>query len=138
MKRSKLLQKTINTLVDVSFRDGKIVENQVIKSIKALKTLPKYEAIRALSGYLRGVKRMQRQHTLYVETVIPPSPVQLKKIKRIVEKRVKITTTKVFINPEILGGFRLRVGDEIWDQSILGKLNQVKEAIASGGSNQPN
>lgn len=129
MKKNKLLQRTITKLIEVSFKDGKIMENQVIKSVKALKALPKYEAIKALSEYLRGLKRKQRQHTLYIETVIPPSFAQLGKIKRIVEKKVKITKTLNFINPEILGGFKLRVGDEIWDQSILGKLNQIKEAI---------
>lgn len=134
MKKSKLLQKTINKLVEASFRDGKIVENQVVKSIKALKALPKYEAIRALSEYLRGVKRMQRQYTLSIETTVPLSFSQLNKIKRIIEKKFKITRTQVFVNPEILGGFRLKIGDEIWDQSILGKLNQIKEAIASGRS----
>lgn len=135
--KSKLLQKSINRLVEASFKDGRMIENQVIKSIKALKSLPKYEAIQTLSEYLKGLKRKQRQHTLYIETVIPPSSAQLKKIKRIIEKKLTITKTKVFINPEILGGFKLQIGDEIWDQSILSKLNQIKEAI-SGGSNQSN
>lgn len=138
MKKSKLLQKTINKLIEASFKDGKIVESQVIKSIKALKSLPKYEAIGALSEYLKGVKRMERQHTLYIETVIPLPLKQLKKIKRIVEKKTKIHKTLTSINPEILGGFKLKIGDEIWDESLLGKLNQIKEAIVNGGSNQPN
>ena len=49
--------------------------------------------------------------------------------KGIVEKKVKITKVLVSINADILGGFKLRVGDEIWDESILGKIQQVKEAI---------
>lgn len=135
MKKSKLLQKTITKLVQVSFKDGKIVESQVTKSIKALKSLPRYEAIQALSEYLKQLKRMMRQHTMYIETVIPLSPTQIKKAKKIVEKKVKITKVLVNINPEILGGFKLRIGDEIWDETLLGKINQVKEAIVSGRSN---
>lgn len=131
MKKSKLLQKTITKLVDASFRDGKIVESQVTKSIKALKSLPRYEAIQALAEYLRGIKRKERQHTMYIETVIPLSPIQIKKAKKIVEKKHKITKVITQVNPEILGGFKLKVGDEIWDHSIKGKIEQIREAIVS-------
>lgn len=134
MKKDKQLQKLIKGLVGISFKDGRIVESQVTKSIKALKTLPKYQTIEALSEYLKELKRLQRQHTMFIETVIPLSSVQLKKIKKIVEKKVKVTKVVTNINPQILGGFKLRVGDEIWDETILGKINQVKEAIISGRS----
>lgn len=135
MKKGKLLQKTVSKLVDASFKDGKVLESQVTKSIKLLKSLPTHEAIWALGEYLKELKRRQRQHTMYVETVIPLSPAQLKKAKKIVEKRVKITKVLTAVNPEILGGFKLKVGDNVWDESILGKLNQVKEEIISGRSN---
>lgn len=137
MKKSKLLQKTINKLVDVSFKDGRMVENQVTKAIKTLKSLPKYEAIQALSEYLRGIKRKMREHTMYIETTIPLPQNTLKKMKKIIEKKTKITKVVTSVNAEILGGFKLRIGDEIWDESILGKVNQVKEAIIGGRSNQP-
>lgn len=135
--KNKLLQKTIKKLVEVSFKDGRIVESHVVRSIKTLKLLPKYEAIQALSEYLKGIKRIERGHTMYVETVISLSSAQLKKIKKIVEKKTKVTKVITQINPSILGGFVLKVGDEVWDQSILDKINQVKEAIISGRSNQP-
>lgn len=133
--KNKLLLKTINKLVDSSFKDGRILEPRVVKSIKALKTLPSTDAILALSEYLKGIKRMERKHTMYLETAISLSPAQIQKAKKIIDKKIKITKVKVNINPEILGGFKLRVGDEIWDQSILGKVNQIKEAISDGGSN---
>ncbi len=129
MKKSKLLRKTITKLVEASFKDGKTVESQVSRSITMLKTLPKYEAIWALTEYLKELKRKQRQHTMYIETVIPLSPIQIKKAKRMVEKKVKITKVLTAINPGILGGFKLRVGDEVWDESLLGKLNQIRKVI---------
>lgn len=129
MKIKKQLQKTVNKLVDLSFKDDRMVETQVTRSIKMLKSLPKSEAIQALSEYLKQLKRKEREHTMYIETVIPLSPAQVKKMKKIVEKKVKITKVLVNLNPEILGGFKLRIGDEIWDESILGKIQQVKEVI---------
>lgn len=126
----KELQKTVARLVNISFKDGRMLEPQVIKSIKALKSLPRYEAIHALSEYLKGIRRKEREHTLYIETTVSLSPAQIKKAKKLAEKKTEITKVLMSINPEILGGFRLRIGDEIWDESILGKINQVKEVIS--------
>lgn len=134
MKKNKQLQKLVNKLIEVSFKDGKMAESQVTKSIKALKSLPKYQAIQALSEYLKALKREERKYTMYVEATIPLSSKQLKKMKKIVEKKGKITKVVTSINPAILGGFKLRIGDEIWDETILGKINQIKEAIVHGRS----
>ncbi|MBI2314627.1 F0F1 ATP synthase subunit delta [Candidatus Daviesbacteria bacterium] len=129
MKIKKQLQKTVSRLVDLSFKDNKISESQVVRSIKALKSLPRAEAIISLSEYLRSLKRKEREHTLYIETTMPLAQSQIKKVKGIVEKKVKITKVLVNINADILGGFKLRVGDEIWDESVAGKIQQIKEAI---------
>lgn len=134
MKKDKRLQKLVKKLVELSFKDGKMVESQVTKAIKSLKSLPRYQAIAALSEYLKELKRLERIHTVFIETSIPLSPVHIKKIKKIMEKTIKITKVITSLNPEILGGFKLRIGDEIWDETILGKINQVKEAITSGRS----
>lgn len=125
----KQLQKTVNQLVDISFKDGKVLEAQVIRSIRVLKSLPRSQAIAALSEYVKELKRKEREHTLYIETTIPLSPAQINRIKRVIEKKVVITKILVNINSDILGGFKLRVGDEIWDESVAGKIQQVKEAI---------
>lgn len=138
MKVRKQLQNTVRKLVDASFKDGKMLETQVTKSIKLLKSLPGPQAIQSLSEYLKGLKRKEREHTMYIETTVPLTLVQVKKMKKIVEKKVKITKILVNTNPEILGGFKLRIGDEIWDESVLGKINQVKEVITSGRSGQSN
>ena len=130
MKKNKQLDKSIDLLLNSSFNDGKIIESKVIKSIKILKSMPKYLAIEALSKYLSGLKRLQRQHTLYIETTVPLSTVQIKKVQKIVEKKVKITKIITSINLEILGGFKLKIGDEVWDESFVSKINQVKEAIS--------
>ncbi|MDD5415985.1 MAG: F0F1 ATP synthase subunit delta [Candidatus Daviesbacteria bacterium] len=126
----KELRKKVAKLVNGSFKDGRMLEHQVTGSIKALKFLPRHEAIHALLEYLKGIRRIEREHTLYIETVVPLSPAQIKKVKKLMEKKAEITKVLVSINPEILGGFKLKVGDEIWDESILGGINQVKEVIS--------
>ncbi len=123
------LQKIVKKLADLSFKDGRILELQVTRSIKALKSLPRFQAIASLGEYLKSIKRMERQFTMYIETAIPLPEMTVKKMRKIVEKKSRITRVVTNINPEILGGFKLRVGDEVWDETILGKIKQVKEVI---------
>lgn len=130
----KKLKVIVTKLAEESFKDGKIVESFVVKSIKLLKSQPPSQAILSLGEYLKELKRRERQHTMYVETAVKLSSDQLKKMTKIVEKNVKITKVVTNVNPNLLGGFKLRVGDETWDESILGQITQVKEAI-SGRSN---
>ena len=125
----KQLKKIVKKLAGLSFKEGKIVEAQAVKSIKVLKSLPQYEAIAALGEYLNSIKRIERQFTMIVETSIPLPSATVKKMRKIVEKKHEITKVIVNINPEILGGFKLKIGDEIYDESILGKIKQIKEAI---------
>lgn len=135
----KHFKKLINDLVRLSFKDGVIIEPRVIRAIAALKSLPKYQAIETLTEYVKRLKRLERRHTMYIESVIPLNKVQLQAIKKNVEKKalpvgrqVKVTKIVTKINPAILGGFILKVGDEVWDASILDRINQVKEVITHG------
>lgn len=132
--KGKQLEKIVSKLTMISFKDGQLIESKVLKYIKLLRLQPRFKAIFYLSQYLKELKRKQREHTLYIESVIPLSPIQVNKIKKFVDKKdlqVQITKVVTGINPEILGGFRLRFGDEIWDETVLGKINQVREAIVS-------
>jgi F-type H+-transporting ATPase subunit delta len=53
-----------------------------------------------------------------------------KKIKKLIEKEIngKIELSTV-TNPELLGGFILKMDDKMMDASILGKLKKVKEHL---------
>lgn len=129
MKKDRQLLKLVQELVELCFKDGQLIENQTVKSIVMLKKLPQSKAIFACLEFLKQLKRREREHTMYIETAIPLSVLQVSKMKKIVEKKTKISKVQVSINPDILGGFKLKIGDEIWDESLSGKIEQVKEAI---------
>lgn len=129
MKISKQLQKKVSNLISLSFDEGRVIEIQVTRSIKELKSLPAHQSLPALLEYLSMFKRKEREHTMYIESTVSLSPSQVKDIKKIAERKVKITKVIVNINPQLLAGFKLKVGDDVWDESIVGKVMQIKEAI---------
>lgn len=138
MKKDKHLLKIVRILARDSFSDSKLVEAKVTRAIKTLKALPRSKAIFAIQEFLIALKRKEREHTLYIEATQPLSGSQIQKLKQVVEKkesklllRKKITRVLVNLNPQVLGGIRLKVGDEIWDETVAGKITQIKEAIRS-------
>jgi F-type H+-transporting ATPase subunit delta len=41
-------------------------------------------------------------------------------------KRVEVRVTE---DPSLLGGFVVRIGSEIWDASVAGKINRFRESL---------
>lgn len=130
MKKNKKLLNLIRKLAGLSFENGEIRKSQVLESIKVLKSLPSYLSIFSLSAYLKEVKRLENKHTMYIETVVPLDTKELKMVKAF-GKKEKITKIVTDINRSIIGGIKFKVDDQVWDGSLLGKINQVKETVRS-------
>lgn len=126
----KQLIKIVNLAVKSSFKEDKILESQVVRVIKTFKQLKTSDAVFAMTEYMKGVKKQLREHTLTIETAVPLSQTEVGKIKKSMEKEdFKISQIQVNINPEILGGVRVRIGDTIFDSSLEGKIKKIGEII---------
>lgn len=132
MKKDKQLNKLVNKLVEMSFDvRGQVIEENVKRFTKSLRLLPSSQAAQALFDYLEGLKRKIKQTTMEVETALPLSSEQVKKVAGLLQSKHFITTMKNIVDPALLGGMRIRIGDMVYDDSISRKIAQVKEAIES-------
>jgi F0F1-type ATP synthase delta subunit len=129
MKKNKHLDPIITQALKASFKDGKILESQVVKLMNIFKRLSKTEAVYLVSGYLKSIKIELAKHTLVIESVIPLSKTELSEIKKHT-KQITINYELLTINPLLLGGIRAKVGDTVYDLSLKGKLQQLKEVIS--------
>ncbi|MBI2021713.1 F0F1 ATP synthase subunit delta [Candidatus Daviesbacteria bacterium] len=125
MKKNKLLKKLVEKLVQASFSAGKLSENKAQKIIKDLEKLPTSEAIFALTEYSKGIKRELDKTTLVIEAAVDLSKSELAKIERQVKKDFPVNQTKVVVNPNLIAGLRIRVGDLLIDNSLQDKILQI-------------
>ena len=58
-----------------------------------------------------------------------PSPAQREKLQTFLEKRYGPTTLEWVQDGSLKGGFRLRVGEDIYDWSVEGRLRQLQEKL---------
>ena len=125
--KNKKMQVEINKLVNQSFSGGKADEAFINRVTTSLKKLNLTEGIQTLNMYLKGLKRKIIENTLTVESAINLSPTELNSVKKMLNREVFAVEQK--LNPSLLGGLRLRIGDEFIDFSLKSKINQVKERI---------
>jgi|SRR3989344_714073 len=130
MKIDKRLQKLIDTLVKQSFdKTGKVLSGKVKRYSETLSSLNKPTAIMALSEFSKSLKNEQNKHTLSIEGASKLNPKQINRIKNALRADYKISEVKVAVNPNLLGGTRIKIGDVVIEDSVVNKIEQLKGVI---------
>lgn len=132
MKKDKKLLKLVENLIRLSFdRQGGLIVENVKRYSRSLQLLPPSQAIQALFYYLQGLKREIKRFTLEVESITTLTPSQLQEIVSRVKSRYQISQVKTVLNPQLLGGLKIHVGDQVFDDSLLRRMEQLREVIES-------
>ena len=66
-----------------------------------------------------------------VRSAKPLSPDEMKRLADVLSKKVgKSVELDVKTDPKLLGGIVVRIGSEIWDASVVGKIHKFRESLA--------
>ena len=70
-----------------------------------------------------------------IRCVTPPSPEQLDKIRKFMAERYGTDNTEFIIkrDPSVVAGFKIFVGDDNYDWSVLGRIRQLRRSFQSLG-----
>ncbi len=72
-----------------------------------------------------------------ITTATTPSPGQLAKIEGVIRTRLgKTPRFHQKLDPSILGGMVVRVGDMVWDESSRSKLNRMTQLLEEKGTHE--
>lgn len=129
IKKNTSIQKIVDQLVKVSFINGELNPPKVKSIVNTLKTLSVGNAINSLSLYLNLLKSELDKSRLTIETPVKISQEKIDEITKIVQKHAQVTETEIIIRPELLGGLRIRIGDEVYEDSISDKIAQIGKVI---------
>lgn len=130
MKTRKQIESIVDKAINACFKDDKLLGKKALGFVKLFNAQPRMEAIELLSNFLKRIRMVVNSTTMIVESTIPLSKKQKDIIKRKLSLHFTITNSEFKLNPQLLGGLRIKVGDHIYDASIRSRIYQVKEAIA--------
>jgi F-type H+-transporting ATPase subunit delta len=131
MKRNRRLDSLVKQALNSSIKNGKIADEKVTQFSKTFAQLHRPEAIYALSRFLKLLKMEEDKRTLTVQSSTPLSKTELNDIEKKFSNTYNLQTTNFQLLPSLLGGIMVKIGDMVFDHSVKGKIEQVKEAIIS-------
>ncbi len=103
-------------------------------ALKVLEVLIRNHRINDLGAINEALAELIRQATGTVAAEVRaaqhPTPAELDELRRTLEKKVgRKVEVDVTVDHALLGGFVARIGSEVYDASVAGKINKFRESL---------
>ncbi|MCX7569550.1 F0F1 ATP synthase subunit delta [Tumebacillus sp. DT12] len=109
---------------------GGRVSDTVLNFLKVLFDARRQDAIADVyNEYVRLADLEKGRVKAEVETAVPLTEAELSSLKQTLGtngKQVEVTTT---VNPSLIGGARVRIGDRVFDYSVASQLNRFRQTL---------
>jgi F-type H+-transporting ATPase subunit delta len=130
MKSTKEARKVSRELFRHSFTSGKLDEEKISNMVQTvLETRPR-RYVDVLKDYQRLIQLETDKRHAVIESAIPLNRSLGDQIVANLRARYgEDLTTEFRTNPELLGGLKIKIGNDVWDGSIKSRLNQLQEQL---------
>ena len=130
MKINKEVRQLSRQLLRSSFTDGQLDRGRINALVKSLieKKPRNYRAV--LDTYKRLLRLEVEKRSATIESASELTPDAGRQIVDNLKRRYgPDLTTQFAVNPELLGGMRIRVGSDVWDSSVRNRLQRLAQAL---------
>ncbi|MFH1067505.1 MAG: F0F1 ATP synthase subunit delta [bacterium] len=127
MKISRDVRKQASALFRVCFVKGKLDETRVRHAAKAVAEKKPRHAVNLLNWFKKLVDLEIKKRAIHLESAVSLSDKGAVIFKQL-EKKFGPALAKIYnVNPNLVGGLRIQMGSDVWDGSILQRLNRLKK-----------
>lgn len=130
MKTSKLARREAKSLFRASLVNGVMDENRVREAFRLVIAQKPRGFAGILSYFQRLVKLEVDRRSAHVESPVALDNEMKEKLQASLTKTYGPGLTMTFgSNPALLGGLRIKVGSDVYDGSVLARLNSLQETF---------
>jgi F-type H+-transporting ATPase subunit delta len=105
-------------------------ENRVREAVKKVVEVKPRGYLQILSQFQRLVKLDLERRTAFVESATPlPEDMQSKVRANLAKAHGRGLTISFAQNPALIGGLRIKVGSDVYDGSVQGRLHALEESF---------
>jgi len=130
MKINKEVRQLSRQMLQASFTDGQLDSGRISSLVDSLIARKPRNYIDVLKNYRRLLRIEVEKRRARIETA---SEVDRETGSRLVanlkEKYGSDLTTEFVVNPQLLGGMRIRVGSDVWDGSVRNRLERLQQQL---------
>jgi F-type H+-transporting ATPase subunit delta len=130
MKRDQKITKLAKKLVELSKDNGVVTESKVSEVLAGLQQVQHRNHLTVLKTFLNYLRRELALQTAVVSTPASLSDDALKAIEvqfsKLYNRPVNAVTQE---DTSLIAGVRVRVGDDVYDASVAGRLQRLAESV---------
>jgi F-type H+-transporting ATPase subunit delta len=130
MKISKQARRDGKTLFNACRVNGVLDEDRIRRAVAQVIAHKPRGYVAMLQHFHRLVKLDLARRTVRVENAVETTPAQRQAINTSLAQRYgQGLATSFHVNPALIGGLRVRVGSDIYDGSVAGRLAALESAL---------
>ena len=130
MDKDSTLKKFAKKLTDLSLEDGLVSAEKVDAVLQTLRQHPPRKPRTVLKHYLYYIKQAASRSRAVIEYAGDIDDAGVAAIKKHLSQQYNRTiTTSTVENSDLIAGFRISIGDDIFDTSVAGRLNNLAKSV---------
>jgi len=130
MKINKEIRRLSREMLRASFTDGHLDSGRISSVVDSVTARKPRNYVDVLKSYRRLLRLEVEKRRARIETASEMDPATQSEVVTNLKKKYGSDLTPEFVvNPELLGGMRIRVGSDVWDGSVRNRLRQLQQQL---------
>ena len=130
MKLNKEIRQVSRKMLQASFTDGQLDPGRISSLVDSLVTRKPRNYVDVLKNYKRLLRlELEKRHATIETASEVDSAVRSKIESNLKSKYGNDLSTDFHVAPELLGGMRIRVGNDVWDDSVRNRLERLQHEL---------
>ena len=130
MKINKEIRQLSREMLRASFTDGQLDPGRIASLVDSLIARKPRNYIDVLKNYRRLLRLEVEKRQARIETASEVDREATSKVIENLKKRYGADlATEFVVNPQLLGGMRIRVGSDVWDGSVRNRLERLQQQL---------
>ncbi|MFI0347751.1 MAG: F0F1 ATP synthase subunit delta [Chthoniobacterales bacterium] len=128
MKISREAQRNARKLFDASLVDGRLDHAISLAAAETIVTAKPRYFFQILKEFVRLTRLELDRHQAVIQSAVPLNDSSQMIITNALKARDPQVEISVVVNPSLIGGTRIRLGSDVWDGTILSRLEKIQAA----------
>jgi F-type H+-transporting ATPase subunit delta len=130
MKINKEIRQLSREMLRASFTDGRLDHGKISGLMESIIARKPRNYIDILKNYRRLLRIEVEKRRAKIESATQLSPeVSANITERLKNKYGDDLNTEFAVDPALLGGIRIRVGNDVWDGSVRNRLHRLQQEL---------
>jgi F-type H+-transporting ATPase subunit delta len=130
MKLNKEIRQLSRKMLRASFTDGQLDPGKVASLVDSLVTHKPRNYVDVLKNYKRLLRLELQKRRATIETASEVDPaIRSEIIANLKNKYGNDLATEFQVDPQLLGGMRIRVGNDVWDGTVRNRLERLQQEL---------